>query len=191
MVKQRRKRRRTIVHLNTLTATTLREVYAQSLPETQSFLPYPHPQDRCSYRHSPRSRGGPARATAGISLESTIITPWHASLSQPGDDPVYRAEFQVSESVPATTGLIDGRAKIGLEPHELEWPTECKNKPPKRDTGVPHVFKRDSETICSATLVFVALAGIKVRPNVIFSITRFNLTFLQVFATGGCTVRLN
>ena len=50
--------------------------------------------------------------------------------------------------------------KIGLEPHELERPTERKNRPPKRDGG----------TTRSATLVFVALAGVKVRPNTTFSL---------------------
>jgi len=131
-------------------------------PRNAVFLPWPRPPDRCPYRHSPRRRGGAACAEAG----------------------------HFSGNAPTTIGLTDGRIKIGLEPRELERPAERKNKPPKRDTGAVFAFKRDGGTTRNATLIFVALAGIKVRPDVIFSLPCFNLTFLQVFETGGYVVHL-
>ena len=56
------------------------------------------------------------------------------------------------ESVPATIALIDGRVKIGLEPHELERLAECKNKPvelSRIDIGAAIALNRDDGTTCS------------------------------------------
>ena len=74
----------------------------------------------------------------------------------------------MSESIPTTIGLIDGRVKIGLESQELERLAECRNEPAKfsrRDTGATIAPKRDGGMTCNATLIFVALASIKVRYN--------------------------
>ena len=84
--------------------------------------------------------------------------------------------------------------KIGLKPHEVERLAECKNEPVKlsrRDIGTAILLRIDGGTTCSAALIFAALAGISVRPNTIFSVTCFNLTFLQVFETGGYIVHLD
>jgi len=117
-----------------------------------------------------------------VALESTIIThgmPYPVNLETAKS---VERNVRVSGSIPATIGLIDGRVKIGLEPHELERLAECKNKPVKlsrRDIGAAIALKRDGGTTCSATLIFAALAGIKVRPNTVFSVTRFSLTFCR------------
>ena len=103
-------------------------------------------------------------------LESTIIThgmPYPVNLETAR--PVER-NVRMSGSIPATTGLIDidGRVKIGLESHELERLAERRNelvKLSRRDTGAAIAVKRDVGTTCSATLIFAALADIKVRYN--------------------------
>ena len=103
-----------------------------------------------------------------VALESTIIThgmPYPVNLETARS---VEQNIRISGSIPATIGLIDGRVKIGLEPHELERLAECKNKPVKlsrRDIGAAIALKRDGGTTCSATLIFAALAGIKVQPN--------------------------
>ena len=103
-----------------------------------------------------------------VALESTIIT---HGMPDPVNLETARSveqNIRISGSIPATIGLIDGRVKIGLEPHELERLAECKNKPVKlsrRDIGAAIALKRDGGTTCSATLIFAALAGIKVQPN--------------------------
>ena len=117
-----------------------------------------------------------------VALESTIIThgmPYPVNLETARS---VERKVRVSGSTPATIGLIDGRIKIGLEPQELERLAECKNKPVKlsrRDIGAAIALKRDGGTTCSATLIFAALAGIKVRPNTVFSVAHFSLTFCR------------
>jgi pseudouridine-5'-phosphate glycosidase/pseudouridine kinase len=87
-------------------------------------------------------------------------------------------------SIPATIGIIDGRIKIGLKTDELARLAERRHNPAKvsrrdiaaaiatrSDGGVliyPLCYKSFSNesligTTCSATLVFAALAGIKVK----------------------------
>lgn len=100
-----------------------------------------------------------------VALESTIIT--HGMSYPVNLETANSVERNVraSGSVPATIGLIGGRIKIGLEQRELEQLAECKNDPVKlsrRDIGAAITLKRDGGTTCSATLVFSALAGIKV-----------------------------
>ena len=103
-----------------------------------------------------------------VALESTIIThgmPYPINLETARS---VERNVRASGSIPATIGLIEGRVKIGLEPYELERLAECKNDPAKlsrRDIGAAIALKRDGGTTCSATLVFAALAGIKVPPN--------------------------
>lgn len=103
-----------------------------------------------------------------VALESTIIThgiPYPVNLKTARS---VERNVRTSGSVPATIGLIGGRVKIGLESHELERLAECRNDPVKlsrRDIGAAVALKRDGGTTCSATLVFAALAGIKVWSN--------------------------
>ena len=112
MLKQRKRRQ---VIGDPLTATTLREIHAQSRPENVVFLPWPRPQDQCSYRRSLRSRA---------------------------------------------IDLIDG--------HDLQNARIS----PQREILVPHLRSREMVG------PLAALAGINVRPNAIFSLKCFNLTFL-------------
>ena len=125
-----------------------------------------------------------------VALESTIIThgmPYPVNLETARS---VERNIRVSGSVPATIGLIDGRVKIGLESYELERLAECSNEPVKisrRDIGAAIALRRDGGTTCSATLVFAALAGIKVRCNSIFPTPGFNLTFCRSSQREGTT----
>lgn len=100
-----------------------------------------------------------------VALESTIIT--HGMPYPTSMDMARSVENIVRStgSIPATIGIIGGRVKIGLEPHELERLARRTVKPVKisrRDIGAAIVSKRDGGTTCSSTLIFAALAGIKV-----------------------------
>ncbi|KAF9237314.1 indigoidine synthase A-like protein [Melanogaster broomeanus] len=100
-----------------------------------------------------------------VALESTIIThgmPYPASLemAQSVEDII-----RSTGSTPATIGLIEGRVKIGLQPRELERLASRSADPVKlsrRDIAPAIALKRDGGTTCSSTLIFAALAGIKV-----------------------------
>ena len=51
-------------------------------------------------------------------------------------------------AVPATMGIVQGRIKIGLEPHELEYLADVKNNPSvvkvsRRDIGPAIALRRD------------------------------------------------
>lgn len=113
-----------------------------------------------------------------VALESTIIThgmPYPVNLETARS---VERSVRASGSIPATMGLIDGRVKIGLESHELVRLAECRNKPVKlsrRDIGAAIALRRDGGTTCSATLIFAAFAGIKVRHNSILYVTGFDL----------------
>lgn len=70
-------------------------------------------------------------------------------------------------SIPATIGMLRGRIKIGLNPSELEYLADTKSNPSvvklsRRDIAPAIAQKRDGGTTCSGTLIFAALAGIKV-----------------------------
>ncbi|KAF5384895.1 hypothetical protein D9615_001481 [Tricholomella constricta] len=68
-------------------------------------------------------------------------------------------------SIPATIGVIGGRIKIGLEKQDIERLASKDTNPAKisrRDIGPAIALKADGGTTCSATLIFAALAGIKV-----------------------------
>jgi len=100
-----------------------------------------------------------------VALESTIIT--HGMPYPTSMDMARSVENIVRStgSIPATIGIIGGRVKIGLEPHELERLARRTVNPMKisrRDIGAAIVSKRDGGTTCSSTLIFAALAGIKV-----------------------------
>ena len=123
-----------------------------------------------------------------VALESTIIThgmPYPVNLETAMS---VERNVRASGSIPATIGLIDGRVKIGLESHELERLAEDSNKSVKvsrRDIGAAIALKRDGGTTCSATLIFAALAGIKVGRDTGFPALGFNLTFCRFLRREG------
>lgn len=103
-----------------------------------------------------------------VALESTIVThgmPFPINLSTARS---VEAIVRSTGAVPATIGLIDGRVKIGLEPAQLERLADVQNNPgvvkiSRRDIGPAIATGKDGGTTCSSTLIFAALAGIKVR----------------------------
>ncbi|KAG5638659.1 hypothetical protein H0H81_011211 [Sphagnurus paluster] len=67
--------------------------------------------------------------------------------------------------IPATIGFIRGRVKIGLEEADLQRLADRDTQASKisrRDIAAAIAMKADGGTTCSSTLVFAALAGIKV-----------------------------
>ncbi|KAH9837205.1 indigoidine synthase A-like protein [Rhodofomes roseus] len=102
-----------------------------------------------------------------VALETTIIT---HGMPQPVNLQTARSVESIvrtTGAIPATIGIIEGRVKIGLEPSELEHLADVKSNPSvvkvsRRDIGPAIATKRDGGTTCSATLIFAALAGIKV-----------------------------
>ena len=102
-----------------------------------------------------------------VALETTIVT--HGMPSPTNLETALSVESIVREqgAVPATIGVIGGRVKIGLQPKELEHLADLENDPPavkisRRDIASAISTKRDGGTTCSATLIFAAMAGIKV-----------------------------
>jgi|ERR1700722_10013892 len=102
-----------------------------------------------------------------VALETTIVThgmPYPTNLETARSlEKIVRS----TGSVPATIGIIGGRIKIGLEPSELERLADTNRTPSpvkvsRRDIGSSLSMKMDGGTTCSATLIFAALAGIKV-----------------------------
>ncbi|KAJ4002363.1 indigoidine synthase A-like protein [Lentinula boryana] len=102
-----------------------------------------------------------------VALETTLVThgfpyPTNYDLSNSLESIV-----RSTGAIPATIGIIEGRIKIGLEKAELE---ELAN--PEIPGSVVKISRRDiapavsmrafGGTTCSATLIFAALAGIKV-----------------------------
>ncbi|EMD42115.1 hypothetical protein CERSUDRAFT_147657 [Gelatoporia subvermispora B] len=108
-----------------------------------------------------------ASRKAVVALETTIVThgmpqPVNLETAQSVESIVRR-----TGAIPATIGVIGGRVKIGLHPHELEYLADVKNNPgvvklSRRDIGPALALSRDGGTTCSATLIFAALAGIRV-----------------------------
>ena len=100
-----------------------------------------------------------------VALESTIIThgmPYPTSIDMARS---VESIVRSTGSIPATIGIIGGRVKIGLEPHELERLARRTANPTKisrRDIGAAIALKSDGGTTCSSTLIFAALAGIRV-----------------------------
>ena len=108
-----------------------------------------------------------AKNKAVVALETTIVT---HGMPQPTNLETARAvEGVVREqgAVPATIGILHGRVKIGLEPRELEYLAHVGNQPEvvkvsRRDLGPVVALGRSGGTTCSTTLMFAAMAGIKV-----------------------------
>ncbi|KAJ6621693.1 indigoidine synthase A-like protein [Mycena sp. CBHHK59/15] len=69
--------------------------------------------------------------------------------------------------IPATIGIVAGRVKIGLGDLDLEKLADVRGNPgtakiSRRDIAPAIAMKANGGTTCSATLIFAALAGIKV-----------------------------
>ncbi|KAF8641012.1 hypothetical protein AX17_000657 [Amanita inopinata Kibby_2008] len=100
-----------------------------------------------------------------VALETTVIThgfphPHNLQLGRSLENIVRN-----TGSIPATIGIIDGRVKIGLDESELQRLAEKVHNPVKisrRDIAAAIASRADGGTTCSATLIFAALAGIKV-----------------------------
>ncbi|KAH6917520.1 indigoidine synthase A family protein [Coprinopsis sp. MPI-PUGE-AT-0042] len=106
-----------------------------------------------------------ARNQPVVSLETALVThglPYPQALSVPLE---LEEAVRSTGAIPATIGIVGGRVKIGLEKHELDRLAQRAEKPAKisrRDIGAAIASKSDGGTTCSATLIFSALAGIKV-----------------------------
>lgn len=102
-----------------------------------------------------------------VALETTIVT---HGMPQPTNLETARAVESIVRSqgaIPATMGIIGGRIKIGLHAHELEHLADVQHnsnvfKVSRRDLGPVIALKGDGGTTCSTTLMFAAMAGIKV-----------------------------
>lgn len=102
-----------------------------------------------------------------VALETTIVThgmPYSTNLETARS---VENIVRKNDAIPATIGIIEGRVKIGLSPNELERLADVKGNPSivkvsRRDIGPAISQRRDGGTTCSATLIFAALAGIKV-----------------------------
>ncbi|KAI0695174.1 indigoidine synthase A-like protein [Cytidiella melzeri] len=101
-----------------------------------------------------------------VALETTIVT---HGMPQPTNLETARAVegiVRTQGAIPATIGIIRGRVKIGLEPSELEYLADAQNtsvvKTSRRDLGPVIALSRNGGTTCSTTLIFAAMAGIKV-----------------------------
>ncbi|KAG1769169.1 Indigoidine synthase A like protein-domain-containing protein [Suillus occidentalis] len=102
-----------------------------------------------------------------VALESTIIThgmPYPTSLEMAQSvERIVRS----TGSIPATIAVIGGRIKIGLHPAELERLADQRSNPTavklsRRDIAAAIALKKDGGTTSCSTLIFAALAGIKV-----------------------------
>jgi pseudouridine-5'-phosphate glycosidase/pseudouridine kinase len=104
-----------------------------------------------------------------VALETTIVThgmPYPVNLETAKS---VERHVRSAGAIPATIGIIGGRVKIGLETAQLEYMADSRidtsTRPVKlsrRDIAAAIASKKDGGTTCSATLVFAALAGIKV-----------------------------
>lgn len=100
-----------------------------------------------------------------VALETALVThglpyPQNLQVSLSLEDIV-----RSTGSIPSTIGVVGGRIKVGLTKGELERLADEKARPAKisrRDIAPAIAIKADGGTTCSATLVFAALAGIKV-----------------------------
>ncbi|KAG1864257.1 Indigoidine synthase A like protein-domain-containing protein [Suillus subalutaceus] len=116
---------------------------------------------------TPRLEDALATGKPVVALESTIIThgmPYPTSLQMAQSvERIVRS----TGSIPATIAVIGGRIKIGLHPAELERLADQRSTPTavklsRRDIAAAIALKKDGGTTCCSTLIFAALAGIKV-----------------------------
>lgn len=101
-----------------------------------------------------------------VALETTIVT---HGMPQPTNLDTAKAVESIVRAqgaIPATIGIVHGRVKIGLEPRELEYLADIQNTPvvktSRRDLGPVIALGHNGATTCSTTLIFAAMAGIKV-----------------------------
>lgn len=102
-----------------------------------------------------------------VALETTIVThgmPYPVNLETAKSVERY---VRSAGAIPATIGVIEGRVKIGLESSQLEYLADLHSNPgsvklSRRDIAAAMALKKNGGTTCSATLIFAALAGIKV-----------------------------
>ncbi|TRM60210.1 Indigoidine synthase A like protein-domain-containing protein [Schizophyllum amplum] len=100
-----------------------------------------------------------------VALETAVIT--HGFPAPRCLDLGRELEGLVREggAVPATIGFVGGRVKVGLNPGQLErlaYRAENPVKVSRRDVAAAITAGADGGTTCSTTLIFAALAGIKV-----------------------------
>ena len=102
-----------------------------------------------------------------VALETALVT---NGMEPPTNLEIGRKlESLVRENgaVPATIGIIGGRIKIGLKDAELQRLADVKNnknvvKVSRRDIGAAVSLEKDGGTTICATLIFAAMAGVKV-----------------------------
>lgn len=102
-----------------------------------------------------------------VALETTIVThgmPYPVNLETAKS---VERHVRSAGAIPATIGVIEGRVKIGLESSQLEYLADLHSNPgsvklSRRDIAAAMALKKNGGTTCSATLIFAALAGIKV-----------------------------
>lgn len=102
-----------------------------------------------------------------VALETTIVThgmPYPINLETANS---VERHVRSAGAIPATIGVIGGRVKIGLDATQLEYLADVRTNPgsvklSRRDIAAAMTLKKDGGTTCSATLIFAALAGIKV-----------------------------
>jgi pseudouridine-5'-phosphate glycosidase len=99
-----------------------------------------------------------------VALESTILShgmPWPENM-----DFAHRVEqvVRAQGAVPATIAIVGGRIKVGLTPAELEVMCRAENvgKVSRRDVPVYLALGRDGATTVATTMMFAAMAGIRV-----------------------------
>ena len=99
-----------------------------------------------------------------VALESTIIS--HGMPYPQNVETARNVEKIIREhgAEPATIAIIGGKIKIGLTGDELEHLGTCKNviKTSRRDIPFVIAQKADGAATVAATMIFAALAGIKV-----------------------------
>lgn len=121
------------------------------------------------YRLSAEVAAAIADGRPVVGLESTIFS--HLGLPSPSNrEALHRATAAIREqgAVPAITAILDGEARVGLEPHEHERILGPARKTAERDIPVALAQRwQVGATTVSASLALCAAAGI------------------EVFATGG------
>ncbi|KAL1748462.1 Indigoidine synthase A like protein-domain-containing protein [Schizophyllum fasciatum] len=100
-----------------------------------------------------------------VALETAVITHGFPAPRCLALGRALEALVRAGGAVPATVGFVGGRVKVGLAAHELErlaYRTERPVKVSRRDVAAAIAAGADGGTTCSTTLIFAALAGIKV-----------------------------
>ena len=102
-----------------------------------------------------------------VALESALITngmPYPTNLTAAK---LFESTVRSTGAIPATIAVINGRVKIGVSEAELEILAESQQdktgvKVSRRDIAAVISQRRTGGTTCATTLIFSALAGIKV-----------------------------